>query len=101
MRTDEMVPLPWLKYVYWHDTRPDPAGIRADGPPLYAVSEVSAWRHDAEFSVFVRGPMLCKDGHRGPSRGVRVDLSAEQPDWLAALVADAKARLTGSSEAPR
>ena len=95
-----IVPSPILTYYGWMTAAIrdgwTPDGIVGDGPPLYNVHEVTAsWQHGKGLSVHVRGRARTKSGEpaRNGSRGVTVDLSAEQPRWLRAVIDDARARL--------
>lgn len=94
---DERAPLPTLTYAWLRRNGDD---VRGDGPPLYDVCEVrvsltaSGIQH-----VYARGRMLRKDGHAGPSRGLRVDyLHRGQPDWLLAIIEDAQRRADPTPE---
>lgn len=87
----ETAPLPSLHYGWLSF---DGGAIVGDGPPLMEVREVNAWsRGGSGLTVWARGVMRCKNGQRGPSRAVELDLDAAQPPWLAAIVRDAALRL--------
>lgn len=94
-------PTPNLSYTWWR-TYPSGAGIIGEGPRLDRVFDVSVWpdhRDGTEIVVWVRGPMLRKDGT--PSRvqrSVRVDASSLQPPWLVEVIGDAHTRLGADPE---
>lgn len=90
------VPMPSLRYGYYRG-RPDPVGVVPEpgSPRVHSVSEVtvSLWRDGLRVTVL--GPLLKRDGTAGRhQRCCMVDLGQPQPHWLAALVADARNRLT-------
>lgn len=96
------VPSPTLKYRYWaSDKSPDPSGVVAEvdsRPPPRGLANV----HDASISldrggalgVWLTGAMRKADGTAGQSRCLRVDIEQPQPDWLEAVIADARQRLS-------
>lgn len=88
------VPTPTLKYRL--SGADDPSRIvRCDGPPLFAAFRATASvSHCGALRFYVEGPMRKRDGGRGQhNRSCIVDTSAEQPEWLSALIADAADRL--------
>lgn len=93
------VPSPYLTYPCFGtgallstNIATEPGGGRPVS--LYSVREVSASvDRNGCLHVYARGSMRKRDGGRGPNRGVKVDVAAEQPSWLAAIVADAAERL--------
>lgn len=93
------IPSPKLTYSCWSSGALISTNIAVEpdgGRPvtLFSVHEISASTgRDGRLRMYARGPMRKRDGGRGPSRGVRVDITAEQPAWLAAIVVDAAARL--------
>jgi hypothetical protein len=64
--------------------------------PLYTVWEVSASGGAGQpLRAYVRGVYMKRDGSRGKhERSTRVDLSVDQPQWLAEIIADARRRLS-------
>lgn len=93
-------PVPMLTYHLWHSTRVgerplDPTGLVGEGPPLYNVHDVTASRWGTgEVRVYVSGAMRKRDGTQGRhNRSIGLDLNAEQPEWVAAIVQDARTRL--------
>jgi hypothetical protein len=64
---------------------------------IHEVHEVSVGRTPGgALQVYVRGRMARADGRphsRNHSRGLVLDLSAKQPEWLESVVLDARLRL--------
>lgn len=93
---------PELTYHTWADRDGDydPAGIAFTSywgsqiVPLYDIHDVN-FRRDPDGVLIgtVRGRMLTKAGHAGPSRGNYLDLAARQPTWMATIILDAERRL--------
>lgn len=73
--------------IYW-----PPRGTTGDGVSGdLALANVHEVRCSPD-RTYLHGRMLKKDGTAGPSRGCVVDERADQPEWLAAIIADARAR---------
>lgn len=90
---------PYLSYSFsfWagaDDVDPDEVVRESGSPRLYAIHRASAsWTRNG-LRVTLEGPMKKRDGGRGQhSRHLVVDLGQQQPDWLTALIRDARARL--------
>jgi hypothetical protein len=86
------IPPPTIQYRFYGD---QPGEYTAGTEPLASVVEVSARiNSNGNLDLWVTGPMLKKDGTPGRHhRSSRVDRLAEQPEWLAAIMADAGKRL--------
>ena len=86
------IPNPKLSYTFWRDA---PEYLDST-PAIGSVGEVTAYIDGyGALDVWVQGAALRKDGEfsRGGNRCIPVDLNRPLPDWLAAIVADARARL--------
>lgn len=90
--TGESTEVPSLTYNHWSRRDLDPAVV--GDHPLARVHQTQAWVHDGDLVVYVRGGMRRRDGGVGPNRACCVDLTAAQPEWLAAIIADARERLS-------
>lgn len=83
---DDFTLKPTLEYRW---LRRDGDGLVGDGFALATVNQITFhWDGDA----YATGKMRCKDGHRGPSRSLKLDLERHQPDWLVAIIIDARKR---------
>lgn len=83
-------PVPSLRYVL---SVPEPYLFGGERR-LFRVFEVTAHAWSDGLCMFARGPMMKKDGTRGRhERTSVINVDAGQPDWMAAIIADARRRL--------
>ena len=85
-------PTPSLSYSR---LREHGSGVRSTGPNLDEVNDVRCYLDaDGFLRVTVSGPMRRRDGSRGRQhRSASVVVRAQQPEWLAEIIADARRRL--------
>lgn len=86
------VTMPYLKYLHSHDDKWPAEDIVGD-IPLFNVHDVAVSNRNG-LSVIVTGRARKKDGLMSRhNRCSVIDVDAEQPQWLAAIIEDAKVRL--------
>lgn len=90
------LPKPLIRYQWWSDFPSTDEVNPAPGyPRICWVKEARAELDDSgTFAVYLRGPWLLSTGEQGSQeRTTKVSMTAQQPEWLVVLMADALDRL--------